>query len=55
MVIFVIQNMPNYNRFPVNCYLKVTCNICTIKKFETSKVEKNSIPINFKSKNQSEL
>ena len=27
MVIFVIQNMPNYSRFHVNCYLKATSNI----------------------------
>ena len=26
MFIFVIQNMPNYNPFRVNCYLKATCN-----------------------------
>ena len=23
----LIKNMPNYNRFHVNCYLKATCNV----------------------------
>ena len=30
--IFVIQNMLNYNRFHVSCFLKVTCNVLISKK-----------------------
>ena len=29
-LITLYKNMPNYNRFHVNCYLKATFNICTI-------------------------
>ena len=43
MVIFVIQNMPNYNRFHVDCYLKATCKILfKILSFHSRSVKINS-------------
>ena len=56
--IFVIQNIPNYNRFHVNCYPKATCNILlkfTYTEIFTQPFDKTSpktrIKINHKFKN----